>query len=267
MWLIRQLSEARNRGAWDTKILGDVFADDVHGDFMEAYDGGKDLKLIRQELEQANAKTIADTDDGPIFWLALAHSQWECGALESDVRLKVEEIVQRGLGLERWAEGTAPHLHARQLVLRDFLTCIQTPPTSVRRRTPRKTNPPIFAPGVCLSVQLSNGEFGAAVVLGAKHERKEFGMNLVGILSYRSKDKPVLSVFKSRKWLKTKRSGRFRRKELIWLFAQGFADSAKLFEDVGTVKLRWFDPRNSKISAPRWSIVSVIIQLAFAKTD
>ncbi len=252
-------------GAWSTKILGDDFACDVHGEFMEGYDNGKDLKLIRRELEHANAEAIADTDDGPIFWLALAQAQWECGALESDVRQKVEEIVVKGLGLDRWAEGTASHLHERKEVLRDFLARLQTPPSPLRRRTPSKENPPIFAPGVCLSVQLPNGEFGAAIVLGAKHEHKEFGMNLVGLLAYCSKDKPALSVFESRKWLKTKRRGRLFRKEIIWLFAQGFAESAQLFENTGTVKPRWLDPRNSKTSAPKWSIVPVIIQRAFAE--
>lgn len=253
-------------GAWSTEILGDDFACDVHGEFMEAYDGGKDLKQIRLELEQVHAAAIADTDDGPIFWLALAQAQWECGALDSDVRQEIEEIVQKGLGLDRWAEGAAPHLQERKKVLQDFLASIQTPLKSVRKRTPRKENPPIFAPGVCLSVQLPNGEFGAAIVLRAKHEHKEFGMNLVGLLDYCSKDKPALNVFESRKWLRTKRHGKFDRKELIWLFAQGFAESARLFENIGSVKLRWLDPRDSKVSAPKWSIVPTIIHRALSES-
>lgn len=253
-------------GTWSASILGGDVACDVHSEFMESYDNGKDLKLIRRELEQGNARLITDPDNGPDFWLALAQAQWECGVLESDVRGKVKEIVEQGLGLAPWAEGTAPDLQERRKVLRDFWTCIQTPPTAVCERTARKEHPPIFAPGVCLSVQLPNGDFGAAIVLGANHEHREFGMNLVGLLAYRSEDKPALSVFESRRWLKTVRWGRFRKKELLWLFAHGFAASAQLFEHVATVKLRWLDPKNSKSSAPQWSIVPTIISQAIPKT-
>ena len=249
-------------GTWSTEILDDDFACDVYDVFMAGYDNGKELELIRTEAEKANSKAIADLDKGPIFWLALAQAQWECGALDSDVRQKVREIVQQGLGLEPWAEGAAQLLQERKEVLRSFLVKIETPPVKVRRREPRKEHPPIFAPGVCLSVLLPNGEFGAVIVLAAKHEHKEFGKNLVGILAYHSKSKPTLATFEAREWLRTKRQGVFRQKELIWLLAQGFAGSAKLFEIVGTTKLRWFDPRDSKISAPQWSIVPVKIQKA-----
>jgi hypothetical protein len=217
-------------------------------------------------LELVNAEVISDPDDGPVFWLALAQAQWECGALESDVQLKVEDIVQKGLGLDRWAEGAAPALQERRKSLSDFLLRIKTPPEVIRGRTPRKESPPVFAPGVCLSVQLPNGEFGAALVLRAKQENKEFGMNLVGLLAYRGKDKPALSVFESRGWLKTKRRGRFRTREVMWLHAQGFAESAHLFENAGSVKIRWLDPRDGKVSAPKWSIVPVIIHRTLSGT-
>ena len=57
-------------GAWSTEILGDDFASDIYGEFMDAFDGGRDPATIRQQLENANTRAINDPDDGPVFWLA-----------------------------------------------------------------------------------------------------------------------------------------------------------------------------------------------------
>jgi hypothetical protein len=50
------------------------------------------------------AAEITDTDDGPLFWIALADAQWAYDGLESQVLKRVQEDFESGRGLERWGE-------------------------------------------------------------------------------------------------------------------------------------------------------------------
>ena len=102
-------------GAWSTTILGDDFAADVYGEFLDAYNDGKELSAIRRELEMKNKNELNDPDEGPIFWLALAKAQWDCGFLDSDVLTKVGEIVNQELGLDRWREATPRDFEKKML--------------------------------------------------------------------------------------------------------------------------------------------------------
>jgi hypothetical protein len=108
-------------GAWSTTILGDDFAADVYGEFIEAYNDGKELSAIRRELETKNKNELNEPDEGPIFWLVLAEAQWDCGSLDSDVLAKVGEIVNKELALDRWREGAPRDLDKRKKFFLNFM--------------------------------------------------------------------------------------------------------------------------------------------------
>ena len=248
-------------GAWGPDILEDDFACDVHGDFMDAYDSGEDFHAIRTKLENANAKAISDSDDGPVFWLALAYSQWECGVLDQDIRAKVDEIIQRGYGLALWSEGTAPVLEGRRAALKKFSELLKNENSAPRKRQVRQAYPPVFAPGDCLAIKLPKGGFGAALVLATNHTQREYGKDLIGLLAYRNKTVPPLQVFESRKWLMSKKpSNWFGKKQAIWVFSRTFAECAASVEKIGSIKLRWTDSKTSKTSCPRWLSIMVHIE-------
>jgi hypothetical protein len=264
-------------GTWSTSILGDDFASDVYGEFIEAYNDGKELKTIRHELESKNRSEINDSDDGSIFWLALAKAQWDCGSLDSDVLVKVGAIVNQELGLDRWREGAAPDLEKRKKVLSEFCAKLQTPNPKPKKRKPPKLIPAVFEAGDCLALSLPSGGYGAALVLVVDNSHKIYGQNLVGVLRYRSNEKPPLSVFKSRKWLSVKRQalpkivksggklslamqpGVWENEKIIqWCSGFSFRKSKFPIEKIGSVKIGWFDPQNSK-SHCAWDVLALSV--------
>ena len=265
-------------GAWSTAILGDDFAADVHGEFIEAYNDGKELKAIRSQLEAENKSTLNDPDEGPVFWLALAKSQWDCGALDSDVLAKVGEIVNQELGLDRWREGTAPSLEKRKKVLSEFYAKLQTQNLKPKKRKPPKLIPAAFEAGDCVALSLPSGGYGAALVLAVDNSHKIYGQNLVGVLRYRSKQKPPLALFKSRRWLSAKRQalprlvklgglfsldmrrGIFSNEKIIWWCSgYSFRKSKYSLEKVGSVKIRWLDPKKSR-SHCGWDVLALTVE-------
>ncbi|MGA9452935.1 MAG: hypothetical protein WBW41_16515 [Verrucomicrobiia bacterium] len=228
-------------GTWCTSILGDDFASDMYGEFIDAYHDGKELKTIRHELESKNKSEINDPDEGPIFWLAVAKAQWDCGSLDSDVLAKVGEIVNQELGLDRWREGAARDLEKRKKVLSEFYAKLQTPNPKPKKRKKPRFIPAIFEAGDCLALNLSSGGFGAALVLTTDNTHKIYGKNLIGVLRYRSDQKPPLSVFESRDWLCLNHHNWENEKFIAWYLGHSFRKHKLPIEKVGSVNRNFMD--------------------------
>jgi hypothetical protein len=247
-------------GAWSTTILGDDFAADVYGEFIEAYNDGKELNVIRRELEAKNKGELNDPDEEPIFWLALAKAQWDCGSLDSDVLAKVGEIVNQELGLDRWREEPARDLEKRKKVLSEFYAKLQTPNPKPKKRKKTRFIPAIFETGDCLAVRLSSGGYGAALVLSTDNTHKIYGKNLIGVLRYRSDQKPSLSVFESRDWLYLNHHNWKNEKEITWCQGHSFRKHKLPIEKVGSIKIKWFDPKDSVSFSP-WDWLGSQVEL------
>ena len=121
-------------GAWETGILDDDVALDLYQDYLEKWDAGVDSpEAIRAALESANAELIADYDDGPVFYLALAKAQWECGVLQPNVLARIEEALADGSLLARWHEADDPDdLSRREEELKQFVEQLRVPSTTPR---------------------------------------------------------------------------------------------------------------------------------------
>lgn len=101
-------------------------------------EGNQTPEAIRALVEETYKYSLDDWDDEPIFWLALARAQWECGTLQPDVLVKVEEVVSSGRDLKRWDYAFDPRDRGRrQGVLTRFWRTLQKPITRPRNR-PRK---------------------------------------------------------------------------------------------------------------------------------
>jgi hypothetical protein len=77
--------------------------------------------------------SIADYDDGPVFWLALAATQWEYGRLHPRAKARALMIIDQRKDLDRWAD--AGLAKKRQAVLAQLKKKLLTPPP--KKRTPR----------------------------------------------------------------------------------------------------------------------------------
>ena len=125
-------------GAWGDSIFADDEVQDVYHHYRRLYNQGQEHAEVRQELERIWAESIADSDDGPIFWFAVARAQWEFGALDADVPRRIEDIAETGLGLDRWREGGARMLAKREKVVREFLDKIRQPNSKPKKRKVQK---------------------------------------------------------------------------------------------------------------------------------
>jgi len=91
-------------GAWDTKLYGNDTACDVRDTYMN---------LLMEQLsnQEAYNKTfemykelMGDEDEEPLFWYALAETQWKIGRLTPDVKHKAIDWIAKDGGAAIWED-------------------------------------------------------------------------------------------------------------------------------------------------------------------
>jgi hypothetical protein len=125
-------------------LFHDYVAADVRSEYLDllandASDADAFRTMVREWKE-----SIADSDDGPVFWLALAATQWEYGRLHPRAKSQALKIIDQGKGLDRWAD--AGLAKKRQAVLAQLKKKLLSPQPD--RRTPRlrpDAEPPSFS--------------------------------------------------------------------------------------------------------------------------
>ena len=90
-------------GFWGTALFSNDTTCDVR-------DGYLDLLSEQHSSEDAYERTIEqcreiiDSDEEPLFWLALAETQWRVGRLREDVKAKALGWIEKDGGLELWED-------------------------------------------------------------------------------------------------------------------------------------------------------------------
>ena len=231
-------------GAWGYGIRHDDFVLDVIGVFEDLLKAGQSVRDATNTVKSRFATEIKDSDDGPLFWLALADAQWTYGELETQVLNCVQGDFDSGRSLDAWRED-ARGLLRRRAALEKFISKIAVP--NPRAKKPPKTvvRAPKFQPGDCLSIRVANGRHAAALVLAADHSIVEYGRNLVGVLDYLSPQKPPLEVFRTRKWLVRTHPSGSNAMDVAWYYPVGFRAAKDRLEVVGHVQILDSDPKDS----------------------
>jgi hypothetical protein len=130
-------------GTAGVALFDDDTACDVRDHFVHFLATAGDAAAATRSLLAAFAVAIEDVDDGPVFWLALAATQWKYGCLVPDVRSRAIDIIDSGADLLRW-QGSADR-NRRQAVLRELREKLLSPQPRPRRPRRRK---PIEVPSV-----------------------------------------------------------------------------------------------------------------------
>ena len=91
-------------GAWGPRLYQDDIAEEVRYEYKDQLHRGKTGKEITQELIAKNEYVIADQDDGPVFWFALADTQWNLGRLEDFVKENALNHIREGSDIRRWEQ-------------------------------------------------------------------------------------------------------------------------------------------------------------------
>jgi hypothetical protein len=173
-------------GVWSTTIFGDDTACDVRDAYRELVAHGLSGPEATDQLLPEWQETIDDEDDGPVFWLALAATQWACGRLEDRVKARAMKVLDDGSSLGRWSEGSDSRLlKQRQAALAKLRDQLQSPQPAVKRIRKRPATQCPWTVGEVLAYRLHSGKSVLLHVVG------EFGQwPIFAILEWMGKGSP-----------------------------------------------------------------------------
>ncbi len=114
-------------GSWGPKLYQDDLAEDIKSYYKDQLHRGKKGHEITAELISENQCTLSDADDAPVFWFALADTQWNLGRLEDEVKQQALYHIKDGHDLRRWQLVDAREASIRAKVLAELEKKLNTP--------------------------------------------------------------------------------------------------------------------------------------------
>ncbi len=106
-------------GAWGAGLYQDDVTCDVREDYLDRLRIGYTNVEATQDVINQNIDSIEDEEDGPLFWFALADTQWKYGRLLPEVRDVALKYIESGQDLKRWEESKSLY-NKRKKVLEDL---------------------------------------------------------------------------------------------------------------------------------------------------
>jgi hypothetical protein len=118
-------------GAWGVAIFSDDLAADLRDEFRDLIGDGNTPAQATTKLTKEHADSLDDSDEGTVFWLALAANQWNLGRLQPAVKKRALKIIKTGADLERW--DIPSERKKREKVLEQLHAQLLKPPPSAKR--------------------------------------------------------------------------------------------------------------------------------------
>jgi hypothetical protein len=238
-------------GVWGYGIRQDDLVCDIIGIFEDHLKAGKSIREATEAVKSKFTGAMKDPDDGPLVLIALADMQWTYGEVEPQILNRIREDLASGQSLAAWADDQRGFAR-RKAALEKFINKIGQPRRRPKRPPKVIFRAPKFKPGDCLSIDLSNGQFAAALVLVADSSHVEHGTNLLGVLDYLSPEKPTMEVFRKRNWLFLDPHSSENKIDVAWYHYMGFRSVKDRLEIVAQVEILDSDPTESDIHR-RWT--------------
>jgi hypothetical protein len=112
-------------GTWASGLFSDDLACDIRDEYRDYIANGKSDIDATETLLQ-NYKSLSDKDEAPIFWLALAATQWSLGRLEQRVLNEALSIIETGTDLKRWEQNPKAY-KKRKAILQKLRERLKSP--------------------------------------------------------------------------------------------------------------------------------------------
>lgn len=103
-------------GAWGVGLYQDDVTCDVKEEYVNRLKVGMSNEEAMINIIECNIDYIKDEDDGPLFWMALADTQWKYGRLDSYVKDEALKAINNGLNLEGWKENNKLYEKRKQVL-------------------------------------------------------------------------------------------------------------------------------------------------------
>jgi hypothetical protein len=118
-------------GAWGTALFSDDTACDVRDEYIDYIGDGLTGVQATERLLRKWARSLNDQDEAPVFWLALAATQWKHGWLECRVLQNALNVIANGSDLAKWK--SSPDYRKRQAVLEKLRATLLSPQPPEKR--------------------------------------------------------------------------------------------------------------------------------------
>ncbi|KAF0091864.1 MAG: hypothetical protein FD141_48 [Fusobacteria bacterium] len=114
-------------GTWGAGLYESDLAEEVKDKFIELVRDGENTEEATNELVEYNREEIDDPEDGPVFWLVLADTQWKLGRLQDFVKEKALHIIENDTDLKNWLDEDSKHVKKRIKILSDLSVRLKSP--------------------------------------------------------------------------------------------------------------------------------------------
>lgn len=114
-------------GAWGTGLYSNDSTCDIRGEYVDRLKRGKTNEEITKDLINENRDIIGDVEEEPLFWFALADTQWNYGRLLPEVKEKALYFLSQDAELERWKESGEKKLEAWKKTLNTLKEKLNSP--------------------------------------------------------------------------------------------------------------------------------------------
>ena len=182
-------------GSWGTAIFSDDFAADLRGESRDLIGRGVPGEdATRQLVEEYQPDADPENPEGPVFWLALAATQWKLGRLENMVKARALKVIDQSLDLRRWEREAPPRdVEKRQAALAALeaqLLLLPPPPRRVRERYLQTTE---FDVGDVLLYRRTYGQY-ALLRVAQHHVDKGGTMPIFEVVDWTGYEVPSLAA-------------------------------------------------------------------------
>lgn len=120
-------------GAWGTNLYSNDSACDIRGDYVDELKRGKTNEEATQELINKNHDIMGDAEEEPLFWFALADTQWNYGRLLPEVKEKALYFLSQDKELQRWQASGQRQLIAWRKTLNALKEKLESPQPDVKK--------------------------------------------------------------------------------------------------------------------------------------
>ena len=168
-------------GAWGVGLYRDDVTCDVRSDYVNRLKVGLSNIDATKDLIELNLDFIEDPDDGPLFWLALADTQWKYGRLLPEIKEIALEYIRSCTDLEKWKENKKQYEKRKKVLdeLEERLNSPMPPEKKVSKLVIRKAKWKI---GDVLLYRINNADIiKHEIVTNSKWNHKYVMFRVIGV--------------------------------------------------------------------------------------
>lgn len=157
-------------GTWGPAIFSDDLAMDIRGQFRDLIAEGMTPQEATAQILAEYETSSEDSDESPVFWLALAATQWQLGRLQPEVKDRALAMIEAGADVRRWQQENpklAPERLAAVHALRDRLLSPQPAPRKLAKPFHNRTD---WRPGDAIAYRLVSGRWCVLRVLHVEED-------------------------------------------------------------------------------------------------